>query len=352
MQQPFLIGMAVTAVLWAICHRRPERKPAWFERPKRASLGAAGPSPPIPPRTPAKALMSHPTPATAAQPPRTVRLPSPAIDAAEASMAAPHATPATAHTMPATTHAMPATTHATPATAPHTMPATPFLLAPLQLEAIAWQGRAWARAEAAAVRAPEIRSDPQNVHDHAVSAFIARLCDSYASEGAAGLDEALAVQECTDAVLTSPDLSATQKMDAITAIDSLGGTHARYNVLGAGLLARVWRRACGSAGAGDLRALVVRQLSDCVEGGRPVCHTGVIAHLCSALQGTEAGAAVGLRPVWALREELLGQASRMRDSGLGAKELEAYAMKTYVDELGMSREIVRGLVDEAVQGYE
>ena len=92
-----------------------------------------------------------------------------------------------------------------------------------------------------------------------------------------------------------------------------------------------------------------RQLASAVENGTVVCSTGKIARILGSLDGIDASNA--LKPTWIVREELMGLAAKIRDSGGSADQFKTEATATYTD-LGFSPGLVSAWTDEISAGFE
>jgi hypothetical protein len=187
------------------------------------------------------------------------------------------------------------------------------------------------------------RSDAQNVHDHAVVRSIAGTLDGLTFDQ----DVDAARESMTATVLDAEDLSAAEKSDAIMALDSLSPEP--HSVLGrseqevlAAVLARIPEASRGVLG---------KQLASAVEHGHVVCSTGKIARIAGALDGLDLEGHRDVAPTWAVREELAGLAVRMRDQGRSAQDFVQAAEKTYLDDLGLSRDVVGPHIDAMVHGF-
>lgn len=244
---------------------------------------------------------------------------------------------------------------------------------------------------AAAMRAAaNPRSDSQNVHDHgvvaALRARLAALADS--SNDAAAVDGArAAVLQLRD----SDELSAKEASDALLVLDNLGTTaNSSLGVSEQQALGRVWRSIGEESDpqrAAALRELLAKQLATGVEHGHVVCSTGKITRIAATFDGVAEGkgaAAEGdggeapapARPMWAVRQELMALAARVRsayleelpvgeraayeaggDTGDGQHEaamrarFEEAARAEYIDTLGFSAGVVAPLIEEAAAGF-
>jgi hypothetical protein len=217
------------------------------------------------------------------------------------------------------------------------------------------------------------REDPQNVHDHGVSAATrANLAALQAAVGQAadGGEAAAAAAEARDlaevravvARLPAGELrqDAERVLDALTA-----ATHGTFGVSERAALALVWRaiarRSGSEARKGALVETLARQLASAVEHGHVVCSTGKIARIVGALDGTGVmgAAAEAARPMWAVRDEIATLAARVRDefsNGTAAAARQEFARRArelYAGQLGISPALLDPIVAEyAEHGFD
>jgi hypothetical protein len=158
-----------------------------------------------------------------------------------------------------------------------------------------------------------IDSDTQNSHDHGVSTGVRNTLSTLVDPMCDHTDDALsyvASDECR--------VSNDAKAKAIMAIDSLRQTvDSPYTGMSeVDVLARVWH-ACIH------KDNLVLQLASCIEHGAPVCHSGKVARMVASLE-TDTPIAV---PMWAVRQELFGMASKVRRDvleGIDTESLQLY----------------------------
>lgn len=207
------------------------------------------------------------------------------------------------------------------------------------------------------------RSDAQNVHDHGVSATVARNAAELLRRCAAAAgrqpgqppDQRVcdrAREEVLDAALRS-DLSEAEKTAVLQVLDTLGGErHSRFEVSERQLLALAWEfvAALDAVQRADMQRNICKQLAGAVERGKTVCSTGKMARVVAAFDGTGLlGTAVV--PLAAVRQELGEMAVRAREThaagepGAAADKFAADARRMYVDELGLSVDVVGPLID-------
>ncbi len=192
----------------------------------------------------------------------------------------------------------------------------------------------------------------QNVHDHGVTAGIAHSLDMLQATAHEHPPDAPDTRvPVREAVLTSERLTAQQKSDALTVLDSISHHPHSNPGLRSELqaLTLVWSRARARP---EIRDLLLLQLADSVmhPGGGVVCSTGKIARIVGALDGAYDWRS--MRPMWAVREELATLAAQTRDAGHGADEFQRAVRKQYVDQLGFSDAILAPIVAQLSQGFE
>jgi hypothetical protein len=209
-------------------------------------------------------------------------------------------------------------------------------------------------------------SDAQNVHDHGVSATVARnaaellrRCAAAAGRGPGQPPDSRvcdrAREEALDAALRS-DMSEAEKTAVLQVLDTLGGErHSRFEVSERQLLALAWEfvAALDAGQRADMQRNICKQLAGAVERGKTVCSTGKMARVVAAFDGTGLlGTAVV--PMAAVRQELGDMAARAREKHGGepgsalsavADRFAADARRLYVDGLGLSAAVVGPLID-------
>jgi len=193
-----------------------------------------------------------------------------------------------------------------------------------------------------------IVSDTQNVHDHAVSRGMHKALRDMASSGDASEDVTMCILES--------DASPTAKADALAVLDTLGT--AQHSTLGTSereALDKVWNRIRNlpDEAARNAENILITQLASGVERGHVVCSTGKIARIVSTLDGLVDEPAI--KPMWAIREEIGSLAASVRDDHgddeAGKSEFKRRAAELYIDELGMSADLVGNIVDAYAVGF-
>ena len=195
-----------------------------------------------------------------------------------------------------------------------------------------------------------VTSDAQNVHDHSVTQGLKKALREMPARGDA-------LEDVTMHVLES-GASAGDKAHALEVLDTLNAE--KHSTLGdseRAALDKVWARIQDLPtpdARRDAADILTSQLASGVERGSVVCSTGKIARIMSALDGlTPEGPVV--RPMWAVREELGTLAARVRDRvddpEAARAEFQRAATQTYVDDLGLSEELIGGIVSEYASGF-
>ena len=193
-----------------------------------------------------------------------------------------------------------------------------------------------------------IVSDTQNVHDHAVTRGMHKALRDMTSSGDASEDVTMCILES--------DASPAAKADALAVLDTLGTS--QHSTLGTSereALDKVWNRIRNlpDEAARNAENILVAQLASGVERGHVVCSTGKIARIVSTLDGIVDEPAI--KPMWAVREEIGSLAARVRDehgdADIGKNEFKRRAAELYIDELGMSADLVGNIVDAYAVGF-
>ena len=219
-------------------------------------------------------------------------------------------------------------------------------------------------------RALTVPNDRQNVHDHLVLASVRKnVAVLRDRDGVTGSGSS--VEDIREAIDTVKDLTDTERARADMVLASLStSAHSTLGVSESDTAVMVFDRVRGLEHGVEMLA---KQLASGIEGGALVCSTGKIARMVGTLDGMDDEATV-VKPVWAMREELASMAHKVRErvlqgaddvlkkryehghEGTGleevmARELEAAARATYIDELGMSAKVVDPLVEECTSGF-
>lgn len=191
----------------------------------------------------------------------------------------------------------------------------------------------------------EVVSDAQNVHDHSLTRHVKKAMAD-APIGRASFEDV------TRYILEDSDATPEEKADAYAVLESLStDTHSTLGVSERDSLDRMWTTIENlPVHKAEAKELLVRQLASGVEHGDIVCSTGKITRIAGALDGLPHREPVN-KPMWALREELGTLAARVRDADGDAEEYKRQAIKTYVDDLGMSEPLVDEMIADFSQGF-
>lgn len=229
------------------------------------------------------------------------------------------------------------------------------------------------------------KQDAQNVHDHAVTQAIDRnlrdLADKFPSLSAPPVstqplslstspslsDEnyedaeiGRTVRDARRAILGRKDIAADVKRQAVHVLDGLSSAkHSKFGKSERESLALVWREvtsdATDEATRGNLVETLAKQLASSIENGQVVCSSGKIARITGALDGVSNQ--TGVRPLWAVREEIGSLAAKMRDDPAfgsteqGVHAFETAVRRTYIEELGMSPLILEPVIKEYADAF-
>ena len=211
-------------------------------------------------------------------------------------------------------------------------------------------------------------TDTQNVHDHGVTASMKSTLDALRAEGCEVDEDA---KEKIESLLFSEtlDMSDEDKAKALAVLESLKDTkvHSTLGVTESEALRLVWAK----LGASSTETLC-KQLASGFERGTPVCSTGKIARIVSALDGMTTDTR-SITPMWAVREELGSLAAKIRAETLDAvsemhrsayergdsMEVEdtmratfkKHALETYCETLGMQPSVILPIVDALAAGF-
>jgi hypothetical protein len=213
--------------------------------------------------------------------------------------------------------------------------------------------------------------DTQNSHDHGVTASMKSIIDALRTEG---IESTCNAKEEIERLLLSDafDMTDEDKAKALAVLDSLRDTHT-HSTLGVTetvALDLVWGKLTKLNSSGET---LCKQLASGFERGTPVCSTGKIARIVSALDGITPEARI-IMPVWAVKEELGSLAAKIRSDTLGSVsemhrgayergeylELEEkmradftrQALATYCESgLGMERSVVEPIVESIASGF-
>lgn len=206
------------------------------------------------------------------------------------------------------------------------------------------------------VDVPHVRADAQNVHDHGVTAAVARnlrhMSDSRNEE------EEDPIREVAHHVGSCPGLSRDDKEDARRVLDGLNGdnVHSMYGVTERDALASVWSQIQASPHRENLVETLGKQLASGVEFGDVVCSSGKIARIVGTLDGVHNQHTA--RPMDVVRQEIAGMAVVIRnevgdegDEEEMRERLRRRAHAEYVGRMGQNEAVVMPLVEEFCAGF-
>lgn len=211
-----------------------------------------------------------------------------------------------------------------------------------------------------------LRVDAQNSHDHGVTASMKATLETL-RKGTANQH----AKEELETLLFSENFDMTDetKAKALAVLDSLRDdhVHSTFGVTERDALGLVWSK-LGPQNA----EILCTQLASGFERGSPVCSTGKIARIVSALDGVATDTRV-ITPMWAVREELKSLAAKVRADTLDATtdlhkaaydrgdaadledsmraDFTRQALHTYCEDLGMEPAIIQPLVDDLATGF-
>ena len=205
-------------------------------------------------------------------------------------------------------------------------------------------------------RRPDVRNDLQNVHDHGVTsglkAMVQALRDTHNAHGAEAVEDPRPTIQAAIDSLGPESLTSDERAHAEMVLGSLGAN--TLGSVGASELEAahlVWKSIDETSDV-DMRQnqieSLAKQLASGVEHGIVVCGTGKAARILGTLDGT----LTTLTPLWAVKEELATLAARTRDDGHDGRAFRERATRIYVDELGMSPDVVNPLIDMYALGFD
>ena len=205
---------------------------------------------------------------------------------------------------------------------------------------------------------PVVFDDDQNVHDHGVVASL-RQSASALRQSASALRQrqrqrqrqstASSSADVVDAIVQREDIPEDVRADALHFItDGVDDEHhAGLDTSAEKALGAVWQRIQSIEDPelkGNALDTLARQMADGYNNGHVVCPTGRIARILGSLDGVVDDVRP-VKPSWAVKEEIASLAARCSENARGPDAFEQEVLKTYVDELGMSREVVQPYID-------
>jgi hypothetical protein len=223
--------------------------------------------------------------------------------------------------------------------------------------------------------------DPQNVHDHGVSTAtgynLRRLSEeleqrrgdrdreederqlSLSTEEPTSITQNSMMRDTDEVrrkILACRDLTPEQRESSLYVVDSLSDLpHSTYGVSEREALLAVWHKIKNSENSENLTETLAKQLASGVERGSVVCSSGKIARITSSLDGTFNGAAP--KPMWAIREEIGSLAAKIRNQHEDEDEESTISVfkdevkRKYIDELGMSPQVIEPIIEEYSMGF-
>jgi hypothetical protein len=197
--------------------------------------------------------------------------------------------------------------------------------------------------------------DDQNVHDHGVVASLRQRASGIGVSKTAG--GGAAQEEVMDAIVQREDIPEDIRADAVHFLSENVDDehHAGVNTSTKKALDVVWQRIQNIEDPelkGNALDTLARQMADGYNHGHVVCPTGRIARILGSLDGV-VDDVQPVKPSWAIKEEIASLAARYSEEARGPEVFEEKVLKTYVEDLGMSRDVVQPYVDmykEHVQG--
>lgn len=150
-------------------------------------------------------------------------------------------------------------------------------------------------------RAPEVRNDPQNVHD---STLLRSLSDTLRKMGPGEQTR----RDDIERAIVSSNVSHDRKANALRALGTIFRTQAHVSGINAteiDALDAVWAQVRGNK---DREEALVTELSEMVEHGAVVCATGRAARVLDTMNIIAPGLS-DARPKWAVAREILDKSS-------------------------------------------
>ena len=210
--------------------------------------------------------------------------------------------------------------------------------------------------------------DTQNSHDHGVTSSMKSILNSLRAQGVSVNTSAR--EEIEDVLFSEKiDMTDEDKAKALAVLDSLNKAHihSALGVTECDALGLVWSK------VSDSPEILCKQLASGFERGTPVCSTGKIARIVSALDGVTPDARI--TPIWAVKEELGSLAAKIRSDTLesvsemhrgayergDSMELEEKMRAAFTDQalatycgdggLGMEKAVIDPIVQSIAAGF-
>lgn len=190
------------------------------------------------------------------------------------------------------------------------------------------------------IRPPEegIRNDPQNAHDTTLLRGARETINKLRESTPITIDTSTTLTQLRKHLLSINDISRRDK--AIAVLDKIETNHTpltnMHEMNEVDILNLVYNRMHSDVNKGrenDLVEVLVDQLCDGHGAVGPVCATGRATRILSSLDATDAQAdeIITLKPKWAIKQELLNNASVIRDKLIKERGLEFETMYSKPD---------------------
>lgn len=217
--------------------------------------------------------------------------------------------------------------------------------------------------------------DAQNVHDHSVNATVkSNIKQLLRVEGGSSPnshrqdirfmnnDKDDILNTIVHQTLLDPDVRA----NALHVLENLNNNkHSTFGISESEALSLVWKKINETNDKEvqqNLKETLTQQLAESVEHGHIVCSSGKITRIMSTLEGTDQSMNV-VKPMWALKEEFGGIATKIRDSpkfnndnpsdvNNMKNEFRNTIREEYINKLGLNSSIIEPLLLEYEQGFE
>lgn len=220
-------------------------------------------------------------------------------------------------------------------------------------------------------------NDPQNTHDHVVARSVAKIVQTIqsqqpADQKAIGVDKDKLLQEIgARAIAANKEMSNAQKSDAWAVL-----RQALADERDASVLNSVWKHIekHGDDEKENVIETLGKQLATGVSNGNVVCSSGRVGRIVASMEGSKlAEDFPKLRTTFALDEEILQLASKVRDDVLNAateenreaynsgtatdledemkRQLRSKANEIYIKDLGVNMKILEPILSNAEQAF-
>ena len=183
-----------------------------------------------------------------------------------------------------------------------------------------------------------VRDTPQNVHDGGILGTIKQSIQKLREGTDLIIDKSSALKQIRNFISGNGNSSPTQKQqDAIRALDVIEQNHGILsfaNESESDAASLVWNRIAShpEAARTDLKNNLLNELSECVEHGNVVCSTGRFTRILDSLNLVDKD--VSIKPTWALQQEMLHKAAKIRsDSENGSEYSEDAFKKKFINQM-------------------